>query len=246
MRILVLVNDPGVPPGRLATEADRCGHTLVMVRMYDGEEIPDRSAFDSVVSLGGEMGAYDTKDFPFLTVEKEFLASVVDDGVPTLGLCLGSQLLADALGGEVFLADRPEVAFESIEIVADDEVGSALVDRKLVLFHRDAWTAPDGAVVVGRTSRFDQMFRYGTAVALQTHPEVTQPVFAQWATQGGGPEVVRQAGGDNNALISEVARSEQDMVETAAAFFGAWFAEAERILSRRGSSGHEGPGTPTP
>lgn len=233
MRLLVLVNDTGVPPGRLMTEAIRYGHIVELVRLCDGDEIPDEGLFDAVVSLGGEMGAYDTDAFPYLSGEKRFLAAVVEQGVPTLGLCLGGQLLADALGGEAFLADKPEVVFEPVELLVDDDpVAAALASGKTVMFHQDTWTSPPGATLIGRTKRFDQAFRLGTAVGVQPHPEVTQPVFLTWATEGRGPEVIERAGTDLDELVADVTRSEDQMARTARAFFGAWFAEAEAILSR--------------
>jgi GMP synthase-like glutamine amidotransferase len=232
MRLLILVNDASVPPGRLLGEAIRYGHTVELVRLYDGEQFPDFGSFDAVVALGGEMGAYDVTEFPFLVDEKLFLASMVERGVPVLGLCLGGQLLADALGGEAFLANRPEVGFEKVDLLVEgDPVAEALSSGKMVTFHRDTWTMPPGATLIARSQRFNQAFRFGTAVAVQPHPEVTQTWFLTWATSGGGPELIEQAGTDREKLMAEVASSETDMERAAEAFFGAWFAEAETIAS---------------
>jgi GMP synthase-like glutamine amidotransferase len=233
MRLLILVNDDAVPPGRLLTEAVQNGHTFELVRLCDGDEIPEPDSFDAVVSLGGEMGAYDVNEFPYLGDEKVFMADMVDQGVPVLGLCLGGQLLAEALGGEAFLADHPEVVFERIELlVEDDPVGAALASGRTVMFHRDTWTLPPGATLIGRSHRFNQAFRFGTAVGVQPHPEVTQSAFLTWATEGRGPEVIRQAGADRDGLIADVSRSEDEMARTAGDFFSAWFAEAEALTTR--------------
>ena len=232
MRILTVFHDPLVPAGRFATEASAAGHELLEVHLEAGDELPDRSAFDAVVVLGGTMGAYDIDLYPFLIREKEFLASTTRAGVPVLGICLGGQLLADALGGRVFLADRPEVAFKRLEVlVPDDALAAALGSGRVVTFHQDTWDPPPGSTLTCVSDRFDQMFRYRNAVAVQAHPEVTQEDLTAWIVEAGHNGLMARAGVAVDPLAQEVVSAADEIEEVARRFFSAWFAEAEALVS---------------
>ena len=104
------------------------------IRVFAGETIPDTVRWAGVVSLGGEMGAYEEQRYPWLRDEKAWLVSVVQAGVPVLGICLGCQLLADALGGSVFPADEAEIGLITIwptPAGRGDDVGR-LLDMEVV------------------------------------------------------------------------------------------------------------------
>ncbi|MCB1246757.1 MAG: type 1 glutamine amidotransferase [Acidimicrobiia bacterium] len=234
MRIAVLENDPYVPAGRFAVIATARGHTLVDIPLHDGAVVPDIGTFDAVVSLGGEMGSYDEAAYPFLDAEKAFLARCVGGGVPTLGLCLGSQLLADALGGRAYLAERPEVVFEPVEpIGSPDRVVEALASGPVVRFHRDTWDPPSGAEVLAVGGGYGQVFRFGTALAVQPHPEVTTDDLTVWATSDGSASLLDAAGTDGVALVEAFTAAEAEVAAVAESFFGAWLDEAERIAGRQ-------------
>ncbi|KAA3639294.1 MAG: type 1 glutamine amidotransferase [Armatimonadetes bacterium] len=231
MRILVLENDPVVPPGRLATEAATAGHEIVMVRLHQGDRIDDAGHYDAIVVLGGGMGSYEEDAYPFLVDEKQFLVEAVDRGVPVLGLCLGSQLLADALGGRVYLADTPEVQLCRAEIeVEDDPVAMALGSTDALLFHRDTFVLPPGATVLAKTTDFIHAFRIGSGVGVQAHPEVTRDTALAWIDSPESADIVEGAGVDRAELRARVAGAEEALSDLATSFFSAWFAEAESLL----------------
>ncbi|MEZ5174790.1 MAG: type 1 glutamine amidotransferase [Acidimicrobiia bacterium] len=230
MRILGLVNDPLDPPGRLADVAREHGHELILVDLWDGAAIPDRNAFDAVVALGGAMGAYETEKYPYLVDEKEFLASVVHEGVPTLGICLGSQMLADALGGKAYLADRPEVSFERLILLVDDDpVVTALGSGRVALFHQDTWTLPPGARLMS-ANEYNHVFRFGSALGVQPHPELTIDDLNLWVAQPVTTEFMDRAGADLE-LVATITAAESEMAAVASRFFSAWFVEAEARIA---------------
>lgn len=226
-RILILQNDANVPPGYLATACATLGVEMDVVHLWDGEPLPDHPAWVGVVSLGGHMGAYDEAEFPFLADEKRFLARATEAGVPTLGLCLGSQLLAEALGGEAYLADLPEVDLLSPELTAEgvsDPVVSTLEGPWLV-FHQDTWRLPPGATLLAVSERYPQAFRLGSALGIQPHPETTPDILDEWVTSAGARAIAQLAGTDPDRLAADYRSSEDAIADSAARFFAAWLAE---------------------
>lgn len=229
VRILILQNDASVPPGYLEAAGVRVGAEMDVVPLWDGTPVPESLGYDGVVSLGGHMGAYDEAAFPFLAGEKQLLSAATEAGIPTLGLCLGSQLLADALGGEAFLADRPEVDLLSVEITpqgATDPVVSHL-NGPVLVFHQDTWRPPPGAVVLAASGSYPQAFRLGSALGIQPHPEATPDILDLWMTHDAARALARQAGTDPDRLAEDYRRSEEGIAAGALRFFEAWLAEVK-------------------
>jgi GMP synthase-like glutamine amidotransferase len=189
--------------------------------------------------LGGAMGAYDDAAAPWLPQTRDLLASAVADGVPTLGVCLGAQLLAVACGGTVARgAAGPELGPTPLRLTpaaADDPLFAGLpATVEAVQWHWDAVTEPPaGAVVLVEGATYPvQAFRLGRcAWGVQFHPEATVPGVAHWAQTGAAR--VRAAGLDPLALVA--AASEREPVYAAT-----WRTVAHRfaaVVSARASAG---------
>jgi len=226
--IVVLRNEDMAPPGYLGDTLDRRGVDWQVVRLDAGESLPKAEDVSGVAVLGGPMGAYDDEEFPFLTAEKRFLAECANAGVPVLGICLGCQLLADALGGRAYLAHVAEVVFAPVEPTADgigDPIVAALVGRRVIRFHQDTFDLPPGATLLATGGGFNHAFRVGTAVGIQPHPEVTSSLLGGWLADGDARQLAIDSGTDPDVLVETFTDAEAEVKETAAAVFDAWIDE---------------------
>src|SRR5579871_3827733 len=165
------------------------GHRLVEWRFESGGVPPDA---DAVLVFGGSMHPDQDDRHAWLRDELAWLAELLDGGVPTLGICLGSQLLARTAGAWVGPLAEPEVGWYAVELTADgldDPVVSALPPRFDALeWHHYHHCLPDGAVELARNSASLQAFRLGeTCWGVQFHPEVTEPQLDRWIDEDGEP-----------------------------------------------------------
>lgn len=196
MSVLVVQHEDGCPPARLGTWLSDAGVTLDVRRPYAGDDLPpDLSAHDALVVLGGEMGADDDADHPWLAPTKELVRAAARDGVPTLGICLGHQLVAVALGGRV--ARNPhgrqigvlDVGWSS-DAATDPLLGSLATPRRAMQWNEDLVVEPPaGAVLLAATDRGEiQAMRFAPTVwGVQWHPEATTEMVRDWATHDPGP-----------------------------------------------------------
>jgi GMP synthase-like glutamine amidotransferase len=172
-------------PGALASAI---GGPMSVVRLDLGQAVPAPSAVDSMTGLvvmGGPMGVHD--DLPWLEPERALLRAATEAGLPVLGVCLGAQQLAAALGGEVKPGPEFEVGVGEVHLstdaFADAVFEAAPTPLPCVHWHGDTFTLPDGAVrLAGNDAYENQAFRVGPrAYGLQFHLEVTAHLVARWA-----------------------------------------------------------------
>ena len=158
----------------------------------ENEPLPDWREFDAVLVMGGPMGADDDDQHPWLTGEKELVRDVVEAGRPLLGVCLGVQLLASALGAPVRTMDSPELGLLPVELRRGREhpLFEGVEDPFPSLqWHGDTFDLPDGAVSLARSPVANQAFQVGDlGFGIQFHLEVTP----EMARMGPGPGIPTQ------------------------------------------------------
>lgn len=221
--ILLLHHSEGVGPGWLGEAIEAARIDTVSVRFFAGDPLPDSIDWKAVVVLGGSMGAYEEADYPHFVAEKAFLAEAVAADVPLLGICLGSQLLADALGGRAYKAPSPEAGLMEMTMTdagRADPVFANLPDRVLVT-HGDTFDLPPGAELLAYTDGYQHAYRSGSALAVQFHPEAGADLVELAVGRPGGGNIVA-AGVDPIGLVAELRENEDSMREQALHFFGAW------------------------
>jgi GMP synthase (glutamine-hydrolysing) len=172
---------------------------------------PPRSldGYAAVIAMGGAMDSWDDTGHPWLAGEARLLGEAVRAGVPTLGVCLGAQLLARGLGARVFRGTRgPELGLLPISLTAEgarDPILRGLDGQPVLHWHSDTFDLPEGAILLASTERYPhQAFRVGErAWAVQFHPECGADMRADWANRGAAE--LRAAGVDPASLAGDEA-----------------------------------------
>lgn len=229
--VLVLRHGDDIPLGLLGEALADAGVRVHEVLLHRGEEIPPLDGFTALVVLGGEMGAYDEDAFPWLVEEKAAIRRAHEQGMPMLGICLGPQLISDALGGSAYLADTPpEVGIVEPALTEAGRADPVLrhLDRPVVAFHQDTWEPPPGATLLARTDRYNHAFRLGTTVGIQSHPEATPEIVEEWMAHRGARSMMERAGVVSDDLRDAIHRSGSVQRDMARRLFGAWVEEITR------------------
>jgi GMP synthase (glutamine-hydrolysing) len=172
------------------------GHTLEEWSLAWGTPPPRPiETYGAVLVFGGAMHADQDERHPWLREEDGFLRELLGLGVPTLGVCLGAQLIAKATDAEVRRADEPEIGWYEVELTdaaADDPIFAQLPGRFPAFeWHSYTYDVPEAAVELARSRVCTQAFRLGDAVwGVQFHPEVTGEQVASWLSSDGANERV--------------------------------------------------------
>ena len=212
-RALVVQHTAHEGLGNLLEWLPAAGLDVHPIHPYLGHRVPPSVEGDALIVLGGPMGAYDDADAPWLPATRALLSTAIDDGVPTLGICLGAQLLAVAAGGEVQPgSDGPELGLGTVEVLAGDQLLTA-GSMPVVQWHYDTVTRmPDGAELLASSDAYRvQAFRVGdVAWGLQFHVEATAQMVHEWAASDGADaslaDAVRFADDALRSAGEEVAR----------------------------------------
>lgn len=186
--LYIIQIDPEVPPGIMESELERLGVECTVIRLHDGETLPGLAAVGAVMVLGGAMGANDDEAYPFLTGLKEFIRTAVQREIPYLGICLGGQLLAAALGAKVTSNAFPEQGSSSV-MLTEEGCSDRLfegISQAFITFqwHNDSFAIPgEGVRLAFSGTCRNQAFRVGSrAWGLQFHPEVDAIIVGNWSS----------------------------------------------------------------
>ena len=155
------------------------------IQNVQAKEIPNQlnpKSYGAIIILGGPMSVYD--DFEYLKIEKILIKNAVLNNVPVLGICLGSQLIASALGGRVYKANQKEIGWYNIHLSNDGLAGifNGIGNSSVEVFqwHGDTFELPLGGNILASTKKYIQAFKIGTAIGIQFHLEVTENMINDW------------------------------------------------------------------
>ena len=190
-----------------------------------------RDALDAslLVVLGGPMGAYQTSAFPFLQNELDVLTARVPADLPTLGICLGAQLIAASMGARVYPGERFELGYEPISLT-DAGRGSCLAtlheDPRVLHWHSDTYDLPAGATRLASSAAYrEQAFSLGPRIlGLQFHPEVDPAMLETWLP--GARDELARAGVDADVLRRSCNEVGPALTTRAQAMLRRWLDEA--------------------
>ncbi len=196
VRILVLEHDPSDPLLLLGEWLAAAGAVITVCRPHAGDDIPQHlTGFDALISMGGEMGARDDEIAPWLPAARRLLSAAVTAQTPTLGVCLGGQLLAAATGGAVRKGDDgPEIgAYLTAKrdaAMSDPLFADLPMTPDVMQYHHDVVsTLPQGAVLLLSSMGYPhQAWRQGPAAwGVQFHLETSAADVREWARAEGRP-----------------------------------------------------------
>ncbi|HMJ14265.1 MAG TPA: gamma-glutamyl-gamma-aminobutyrate hydrolase family protein [Polyangiaceae bacterium] len=215
-------------PGLILANLEAAGAAAQTIRVDRGMSVPHSLAgFSGLVVMGGPMGVYETEKYPHLRDELTLLEDALARRAPVLGICLGSQLLAAALGARVQPSGGTELGWLDVELSDagwDDPAfaGCPPLFRPLH-WHGDVFDLPAGAVSLARSDRTQhQAFRAERALGLLFHLEVQPAQVAEMARLFAGE--VAAAGVDRADLIAQSADRAERIAPVARQVFGDWAA----------------------
>jgi len=138
--------------------------------------------YDAIVILGGPMAVYD--NLPYLQKEEEIIRTAIRDDTPVLGICLGSQLIAQAAGGHVYKGKKKEIGWQDVYLTpaSSNDIFRGFTNKTIRIFqwHGDTYDLPTTAKILAYSDLYPQAFRVGSAVGVQFHFEVDKPLIQTW------------------------------------------------------------------
>ena len=198
------------------------------IRIFETNEVP-RVRASHLVFMGGPMSVNDERELPWLVQEKALIRESVSAGRPVLGICLGAQLIAQALGARVFAGEKREVGWAPVTLTDDgkDDPLFAGGDPSLTVFHLhgDTYELPPDARNLARTAAYEQQaFRWGEVVyGFQFHLEFTDSIIARLASEAESKRYIEEAGVDAQKVVAESPARVRALTDVAQSVFGNYF-----------------------
>ncbi len=189
---------------------------------YNDLSVIDKDEPDLLIILGGPIGVYDEADYPFLITEKLIIKKRITNKLPTLGVCLGAQLIASAMGARVYKGHIKEIGWSSLKFFHNYQSAyfKHLADTKVLHWHGDTFELPNNAILHASSSLYpNQAFTINNHVlAIQFHPEITELGMERWFI-GHSSEILhnqinlKELRNDTKKYASQLAKKSQLFLE---------------------------------
>ena len=211
--------------GTLAQLMRKSGIAFRYADLYEGDAVPKNAVgIGGLIVMGGPMGVYDSATYPFLEQEQALIRHCAEEGLPVLGICLGAQLIAAALGAKVYPGEKKEIGWYRLSLAAPEDAWTAGLPGEFMGFHwhGDTFDLPQGAKSLFRSALYEnQGFRYGENVlALQFHCEVNARMINEWLDDDGCRAELRTAGIDAKDIRRETQKWSARLEELSKRIFG--------------------------
>jgi GMP synthase-like glutamine amidotransferase len=196
LRAHILQHVPYEGPGYIASWLKKADFKTTYTRFYESPDLPEPGRTDLLIVLGGPMSVNDEDKIPWIASEKRFIRTCIEKGVGVLGICLGAQLIASALGARVYRNRYKEIGWFPVHGLSPDDPSHFSFPPDFAVFHwhGETFDLPDGAVNLASSEAcMNQAFQVGTSVmGLQFHLETT-PDAAREIVAACKDELVRDA-----------------------------------------------------
>ncbi|OGW24702.1 MAG: hypothetical protein A2X59_09575 [Nitrospirae bacterium GWC2_42_7] len=194
MSVLILKNIPAEGPGTIEDFLKENNINYKIVEM-SSEALPPVGEYDTLIIMGGPMSVNETDIYPYISKEIELVREFINKEKKILGICLGAQIIARALGSEIYAGPAKEIGWYDIELQENKDTDLLITKFakhpkaedfrkrfKVFHWHGETFDIPTGAVKIARSSLYpNQAFRYGkNAYAFQFHIEVTKGMIYEW------------------------------------------------------------------
>jgi GMP synthase-like glutamine amidotransferase len=195
MSVLICKNIETEGPGTIEDFLKTKGIPYVIIDLSKGEDIPAAESFGTIIMMGGPMSVNEDDIYPYIKKEEELTREFIAHGKGILGICLGAQIMAKALGARVYRGEQKEIGWYDIELTSEGiadpvmrklavhpHVGDLWRRFKVFHWHGETFDIPERAVRLAGSELFtNQAFRYSRrAYAFQFHIEVTKEMIYDW------------------------------------------------------------------
>jgi len=228
-KVWVLQHHPAENLGAIAEALESAALAWQYVRVFDGRPVPtDMKGAGGLIVMGGPEAVYRLDRYPYLRDEIALIENALKAGRPVLGVCLGSQLLAAALGANVRRAAHKEIGWYPVRLrseAKDDRLLGGVPEEFVAChWHSDIFDLPAGAVPLASSELTElQGFRYGeNAWGLLFHAEMTQQIVAALVSEFG--EGLKRVGIDGDEILASAPRHLAALSKIAGTIFGRWAA----------------------
>lgn len=166
--------------GSIENWAQKNNHSVSVTRLYKNESFPKQADFDWLIIMGGPMSVNDETDYPWLNREKKFIKESISVGKIVIGICLGAQLIASALGAKVYKNDLKEIGWFPVNLTPSAKMSAVFNHLPDTInafhWHGETFDLPEGAVrMAGSAACVNQAFSIGTSIfGFQFHLETTE------------------------------------------------------------------------